>query len=157
MGVVRLSSYSPMDDDPDDYRPNSSWCLHVDPEQRTKLSVIRESIGVGDRIPQHWHDIDEVVLYERGHARVYLDGVETEVQGGATVFIPAGAIHGTMNIGDEPVEIRAVYPSTVVRMDLVERSPMPGTEDQGPHASVYDMATGTFTVLHETEGPADIR
>lgn len=157
MGVVRRSSYSPMDDDPDDYRPTSSWSLHVDPEQRTKLSVIRESIGVGDRIPRHWHDIDEVVLYERGHARVYLDGVETEVQGGATVFIPAGAIHGTMNIGDEPVEIRAVYPSTVVRMDLVERNPMPGTEDQAPQASVYDMATGTFTVLHETEGPADLR
>lgn len=157
MGVVRRSSYQPMDDDPDDYRPTSSWSLHVDPEQRTKLSVIRESIGVGDRIPRHWHDIDEVVLYERGHARVYLDGVETEVQGGATVFIPAGAIHGTMNIGDEPVEIRAVYPSTVVRMDLVERNPMPGTEDQAPHASDYDMATGTFTVLHETEGPADLR
>jgi quercetin dioxygenase-like cupin family protein len=120
------------------------------------MSVIRESIGVGDRIARHWHDIDEVVLYERGHARD-LDGVETEVQGGATVFIPAGAIHGTMNIGDEPVEIRAIYPSTVVRMDLIERNPMPGTEDQAPRASVYDMATGTFTVLHATEGPADLR
>ncbi len=94
-----------------------------------------------------------VVLYERGHARVYLDGVETEVQGGATVFIPAGAIHGTLNLGDEPVEIRAVNPSTVVRMDLGEPNPMPGTEDQAAHASVYDMATGTFTVLHETDLP----
>ena len=42
-------------------------------------------------------------------------------------------------------------------MDLVERNPMPGTEDHAPHASVYDMATGTFTVLHQTEGPADLR
>ncbi len=70
MGVVHGSQYSPLDDDPDDYRPSSSWSLHVDPENRTELSVIRESIGVGDRIPRHWHDIDEVVLYERGHARV---------------------------------------------------------------------------------------
>ena len=153
MGVVHSSPYSPMDDDPDDYRPTSSWSLHVDPDQRTELSVIRESIGVGDRIPRHWHDVDEVVLYEQGHARVYLDGLETEVEGGATVFIPAGAIHGTVNIGHEPVQIRAVYPSTVVRMDLIERNAMPGTENQAPHASVYDMETGTFTVLHETERP----
>lgn len=153
MGVVHGSRYSPMEEDPDDYRPASSWLLHVDPEQRTNLSVIRESVGVGDRIPRHWHDTDEVVLYERGRARVYLDGVETDVRGGATVFIPAGTIHGTTNVGDEPVEIRAVYPSTVVRMDLVERNPRPGTEDRAPHASMYDMATGTFTILHETEIP----
>lgn len=123
MGVAHGSPYAPMDDDPDDYRPTSAWSLHVDPEQRTRLSVIRECIGVGDRIPRHWHDIDEVVLYEAGHARVYLDGFETEVRDGASVFIPAGTIHGTVNIGDEPVQIRAVYPSTVVRMDLVERNP----------------------------------
>lgn len=153
MGVVHGSAYSPMNDDPDDYRPTSSWSLHVDPEHGTQLSVIRESIGVGDRIPRHWHDIDEVVLYETGRARVYLAGVETEVTAGGTVFIPAGAVHGTVNIGDEPVEIRAVYPSTVVRMDMVERNPMPGTEDEPPHVSVYDMAAGTFVILAEREVP----
>ena len=66
MAVVHGSPYSPMDEDPDDYRPGSAWSLHVDPERRTQLSVIRERIGVGDRIPRHWHDIDEVVLYEKG-------------------------------------------------------------------------------------------
>ena len=144
-----------MDDDPDDYRPTSSWSLHVDPDQRAELSVIWETIGVGDRIPRHWHDVDEVVLYEGGRARVFLDGLETEVESGATVFIPAGSVHGTVNIGDEPVLVRAVYPSTVVRMDMVERNPMPGTEGQPPRATVYDMATGAFTILHDTEFPPD--
>lgn len=37
--------YSPMDDDPDDYRATSSWLLHVDPDLRAQLSVIRERIG----------------------------------------------------------------------------------------------------------------
>lgn len=157
MGVVHGSHYLPMDDDPDDYRPTSSMSLHVDPDHRTKLSVIRESIGVDDRIPRHWHDVDEVVLYERGHARVYLDGVETVVGAGATVFIPAGVIHGTVNIGDETVELRAVFPSTVVEMSLVERNPMPGTEKRAPQVSVYDMSTGAFTVLHETEVPPGLR
>ncbi|WP_322936262.1 hypothetical protein [Nocardioides bizhenqiangii] len=73
------------------------------------------------------------------------------------VFIPAGSIHGTMYIGDEPVRIRAVYPSTTVRMDMVERNPLPGTEGQPPRVSVYDMATGSFTILHETALPPDFR
>jgi quercetin dioxygenase-like cupin family protein len=140
-----------MDDDPDDYRPASLFCVQVDPALRTKLSVIRELIGVGDKIPRHWHDVDEVVLYERGRARVFVDGVETEVAPGATVFIPAGAIHGTVNLGDEPVEIRAVFPATAVRMDMVERNPMPGTEERPPHVVYYDMSTGAFTDLGETQ------
>lgn len=127
MGVAHGGEYAAMDSDPDDYRPVSSWLLQVDPGGGTRLSVIRERIGAGDRIPRHWHDVDEVVLYEGGTARVYLDGVETQVGAGASVFIPAGAVHGTVNVGADPVELRAVFPTTVVRMDMVERNPMPGT------------------------------
>ena len=153
MGVAHGTTYQPMDEDPDDYRPGSSWLLHVDPSGRTNLSVIRESIGVGDRIPRHWHDVDEVVLYERGFAKVFLDGEEIEVSPGASVFIPAGTVHGTVNLGDEPVEVRAVFPATRVRLDMVERNAMPGTEDRAPHVTIYDMATGEFEDLGETVLP----
>jgi quercetin dioxygenase-like cupin family protein len=142
-----------MDEDPDDYRPGSSALLQVDPDGRTDLSVIRERIGVGDRIPRHRHDIDEVVLYERGRGLVHLDGVDIEVSEGDSAFIPAGAVHGTRNVGAEPLELRAVFPSTRVRMEMVERNPMPGTEDRAPQISVYDMATGEFSVLGDTPLP----
>ena len=157
MGVAHSGEYVSMDEDADDFRPGSSWLLQVDPHGRTNLSVIRESVGVGDRIPRHWHDVDEVVLYERGTARVHLDGLESDVGPGATVFIPAGAIHGTVNTGHEPLEIRAVYPATEVRMDLVERNPMPGTESDPPHASRYNMASGQFTYLGDTKLPEAYR
>ena len=150
MGVARGGRYTVMDDDPDDYRPSSAWLLQVDPDGRTALGVVRESIGVGDRIPRHWHDLDEVVLYESGTARVFLDGLETEVVAGDTLFVPAGSVHGCVNVGEVPVEIRAVYPGTRVRMDLVERNPMPGTEERLPQATAYDLATGEFTALGET-------
>lgn len=150
MGVTHGSEYVAMDSDPDDYRPASSWLLQVDPDRRTGLGVIRERIGVGDRIPRHWHDLDEVLLYESGVARVFLDGVETEVVAGDTFFIPAGSVHGCVNVGVEPVDIRAVYPGTRVRMDMIERNPMPGTEDRRPQATAYDLATGEFTALGET-------
>ena len=153
MGIVERAEYARMDEDPDDHRPSSSWALQVDPEGRTQLSVIRERIGVGDRIPRHWHDVDEVVMYERGSARVHLDGVDTDVAPGATVFIPAGVVHGAVNVGNEPVEVRAVFPSTVVRMDAVERNPAPGTEHEPPMATRYNLATGEAEVIGPTVLP----
>ena len=154
MGIAQSGPYAAMDDDPDDYRPGSAWLPQVDPDGRTSMAVIRERIGVGDRIPRHWHDVDEVVLYESGVAVAHLDGVDAPVSAGATVFIPAGVVHGTVNTGDVPVEVRAVYPATVVRMDLVERNPAPGTQDEPPRATRYDLTTGEFDVLGETTLPS---
>ena len=147
MGIASGGEYEQMVGDPDDHRPGSSWLLQVDPDGRAQMAVIRERIGVGDRIPRHSHDVDEVVLYESGRAVAHLDGVDTEVSAGDTVFVPAGAVHGTVNNGDEPVEVRAVYPATRVRMDLVERNPAPGTEGDAPRSTRYDLATGEFDVL----------
>lgn len=153
MGIVNQPAYVALDEDPDDYRPSSSWAPTVDPDGRASLSVIHERIGVGDRIPRHWHDVDEVVLYEGGTARVHLDGIDHEVAAGATVFIPAGVVHGTVNIGDRPVDIRAVFPSVRVRIDAVERNALPGTEAQPPMAVTYDMATGRANVHGPTQLP----
>lgn len=157
MGVEREPSFAVMDEDPDDYRPGSSWALSVDPDRRASLSVIRERIGVGDRIPRHWHDVDEVVLYEHGRGVAHLDGTDHAVSAGSTVFIPAGAIHGTVNSGTEILEVRAIYPTTTVRMDLVERNPAPGTDDDVPQASTYDMATGDFVRHGPTVLPGPYR
>jgi quercetin dioxygenase-like cupin family protein len=153
VGIVEQPAFEVMDADPDDYRPGSSWALSVDPDRRAPFGVIHERIGVGDRIPRHWHDVDEVILLEGGSARVHLDGVERDVAAGAIVFIPAGAIHGTLNVGDAPVEVRAVFPTTTVRMDAVERNPAPGTEAAPPMATTYDFANGTATVHGPTRPP----
>src|SRR5215212_9114493 len=142
-----------MDSDPDDYRPGSSWALSVDPEGRASFGVIHERIGVGDRIPRHWHDVDEVVLYEGGAARIHLDGHDRDLAAGAVVFVPAGAVHGTLNVGNVPVDVRAVFPTRRVRMDAVERNPAPGTEGDPPRATTYDFATGTATIHGPTGMP----
>ena len=155
MGIVHEPAFQALTDDPDDYRPSSSWALSVDPDGLAAFGVVHERIGVGDRIPRHWHDVDEVVLYEGGTARVHLDGVDVDVAAGATVFIPAGAIHGTLNTGDRPVEVRAIFPTTRVRMDAIERNPAPWTESAPPMATTYDFATGTATVHGPTRRAGD--
>ena len=66
------------------------------------------------------------------------------------MFIPAGAEHGTVNSGDEVLHLHAVFPSRKVRMEMLERNPAPGTEDDPPMTTIYDFATGDFESLGPT-------
>ncbi len=67
----------PMVGDPDDHRPDTRWGLLVDPGDTNgrvdSLAIIREVIAVGDRIPLHTHDVDEVTTILDGvaDARLY--------------------------------------------------------------------------------------
>ena len=153
MGVVHDGPLEPLTQDPDDYRPGSALRLIVDPDGRVDITVLHERIGAGDRVPRHWHDVDEAIVIASGSARVHLDGEDVDVMAGAAVFVPAGAIHGTTNTGSDVVEIHAFFPTTMLRMYMTERNALPGTEDQPPQVSVYDARTGAFEILGPTELP----
>ena len=151
MGIVRDAPYEPMVGDPDDHRPDTTWRLAVDPTTRAELAVLLERCAVGDRIPLHRHDVDEVVTILDGTAAYHLDGDEQHVSSGDIVFIPAGVVHGMANAGDRAVHVHAVFPARTVRMEMLERNPAPGTEADPPMTTVYDFATGAFEVV----GPTD--
>lgn len=160
MGIVRDAPYEPMVGDPDDHRPDTTWRLAVDPGTGTGtgagsssagLAVLLERCAVGDRIPLHRHDVDEVVTILDGDAAYHLHGEDLQVSSGDIVFIPAGVVHGMANAGDRAVHVHAVFPARKVRMELLERNPAPGTEAEPPMTTVYDFATGDFEVIGPTE------
>ena len=153
MGIARARPLEPMVGDPDDHRPNTTWRLAVDTgtgDRRAALSFLEERCAVGDRIPLHRHDVDELVVVVSGAGTYSLDGEAHTVEPGDVVFIPAGAVHGTINSGDEVLHLHAVFPSRKVRMEMLERNPAPGTEDDPPMTTLYDFATGEFESLGPT-------
>lgn len=140
--------------DPDDHRPNTTWRLAVDPGvsgRSAELSFLEERCAAGDRIPLHRHDVDEVVIVIDGVGSYTLDGEVSEVESGDVVFIPAGTEHGTTNTGTGVLHVHAVFPATKVLMEMLERNPAPGTEDQPPMTTRYDFTTGEFEVLGPTQ------
>ena len=156
MGIVRAGRLEPMVGDPDDHRPRTTWRLAVDPEtgdRTAALSLLEERCAVGDRIPLHRHDVDELVIVISGVGTYILDGATHEVEEGDAVFIPSGTVHGTVNSGDDVLHLHAVFPSRKVRMEMLERNPAPGTENDPPMTTVYDFATGAFEPLGPTELP----
>ena len=139
--------------DPDDHRPNTTFRLAVDPGTGgavAELSFLEERCAAGDRIPLHRHDVDEVVVVIDGEGTYTLDGEESSVESGDVVFIPAGTEHGTHNRGSGVLHVHAVFPARKVLMEMLERNPAPGTEDDPPMTTRYDFATGELEVLGPT-------
>jgi quercetin dioxygenase-like cupin family protein len=132
--------------DPDDWRPNSKWALVS--EERAGLAVIVEEIAPGEAIPLHRHRIAEVLFYEAGDAEVRLDAETLRVGAGDIVIVPAGAAHGTRNVGEAVVRLHAVFPSHRIDITYLERNPAPGTEGDEPQApAVWDTRTGEVELL----------
>ena len=148
MALHRELDFNTLDDssDPDDWRPGSRLALLVDPD--ANMAVIAEQIGVGEAIPLHRHTIDEVVFYLSGDVEVRLDDEIHAVRAGDILVIPAGVAHGQRNTGDSIAEIRAVFPSTRLDVEYLERNPAPGTEGDAPQpAFVIDAHTGEVAPL----------
>ena len=148
MSLHRDFQLRPLTDpgDPDDWRPNSFWALVADPQ--ADMAVIVEKIGIGDAIPLHRHQIDEVIIYLSGEAVVTVADERYDVRGGDIVVIPAGSVHGTRNVGEEVVEIRAIFSRARIGMEYVERNPAPGTTGDPPQPGVvWDTRTGAVEPL----------
>jgi quercetin dioxygenase-like cupin family protein len=153
MGIVRSGPLAAMVGDPDDHRPSTTWRLAVDPGtggRVAELSFLEERCAVGDRIPSHRHDVDEVVVVIDGEGSYELAGEVHDVGSGDVIFIPAGTEHGTVNTGDEALHVHAVFPARKVLMEMLDRNPAPGTEADQPMTTRYDFATGEFEVLGPT-------
>ncbi|MGH2417503.1 MAG: cupin domain-containing protein [Candidatus Limnocylindria bacterium] len=141
----------PMIGDPGDHRPNSRWRLVVESGDEAGpvdgLALLVEQIAVGDRIPLHTHPTDELIVLIEGEGQVRLGAGSRGVTAGTAVFVPAGTPHGTANVGSRPLELSAVFPTTVVEIAMLERNPAPGTEAELPRRTRYDFRRGAFEVL----------
>jgi len=84
------------------------------PESGVPNFVTRQfTIEPGGRIPCHRHDTiehEQVIL--EGAMVISLDGRETEVTAGDSIFIPAGVSHWYENRASHPVHFLCVVPHT---------------------------------------------
>jgi len=71
------------------------------------LSMAFGSVPVGSKSKRHYHPFETAVFVISGLARAYFganDERAEDVSAGDFIFIPAGMIHSTENVGDTPVE-----------------------------------------------------
>lgn len=80
------------------------------------LQVTLMSIPVGSSIGLEVHpETDQFLRLDKGHGRVVMGPAEDdlsfaqEVSDGWSVQVPAGTWHDIINVGDEPMQVYAVY------------------------------------------------
>ncbi len=84
------------------------------PESGVPNFITRQfTVEPGGRIPCHRHDtIEHAQVVLAGAMVISLDGRESEVSTGDSVFIPAGCSHWYENRGEVPVRFLCVIPRT---------------------------------------------
>ena len=144
MTIIDRLTFRPCDEsDPDDYRPNSTWAVAVDPVDPTgsfvrDSSVFIDVVAPGDRVPLHTHPIDEVTVVAEGAAEVCLGDEIRVVPPGAVMFAPAGTPRGGGPVDDRPVRFIGFFAADRIGFTALERNPAPGTEGDPPRPP-YEM------------------
>lgn len=80
----------------------------VEPEASAgSISVFRVDLRAGARVPTpHSHDaFDETVYGLQGVSRYTVDGTQTDLRPGDTLFIPRGTVHGFTIEGEEDASV----------------------------------------------------
>jgi quercetin dioxygenase-like cupin family protein len=75
----------------------------------------------GKGAPLHRHPYDETFIVEAGSARFTVDGEEMEVGAGNVVVVPAGAAHGFVSSGAEPLRQVSIHPSSTFVQEWLEQ------------------------------------
>ncbi len=63
----------------------------------------------GEEIGEEVHELDQFIRFEKGDARVELDGASHEVGADFAVVIPAGVHHNVINVGSVPLKLYSLY------------------------------------------------
>jgi mannose-6-phosphate isomerase-like protein (cupin superfamily) len=85
-----------------------------------QLSLWRQTLAPGAATPPHRHDCDEVVLCQGGWGEVHVDGRAHSFGADSTLLLPKGTVHQIFNVGELPLEILGILPSTEVGTYLPE-------------------------------------
>lgn len=90
----------------------SLFILKVDPHNGGSSHLVfgTEDIPVGGKIDAHRHPgSDEILFLQNGSAKVSLGEKTRDVQGGATVFIPAGTWISAANTGKDAIHTVFIF------------------------------------------------
>lgn len=83
-------------------------------EGMNQLSLWRQSVAPGGATPPHVHACEEIVLCTAGRGEVHIGGAVHAFGPNQTVLLPAHVPHQIFSVGEEPLEMTAVFAATPV-------------------------------------------
>lgn len=87
-----------------------------------QLCIFEQWCDKGLGAPLHEHAVEEVLEIMGGTAEVWLNDETLTVTANQSVLIPAGAMHGFRNIGDDTLHVRATLAAAVFEASYDDRA-----------------------------------
>ena len=85
------------------------WYCRPGMVEKTNLLFVRAQLPPGEAHKFHYHPKMEEILYIlSGTAEQWVEDKKQMMKAGDSVYLPAGLIHGTYNVGTEPLDFLAV-------------------------------------------------
>lgn len=110
------------------------------------LQVTLMSIPVGSDIGLEAHpDTDQFLRLDGGRGRVQMGPAkdqltfDKEVSDGWCILVPAGTWHNVTNVGDEPMQIYAIYAPAHHKPGKIHKSFDEGEADQDDHPAAWSV------------------
>jgi mannose-6-phosphate isomerase-like protein (cupin superfamily) len=85
-----------------------------------QLTVFEQWCAPGHGAPSHLHAVEEVLRILGGQADVWVGEDRATLGPGSSVIIPAGAMHGFSNTGDEVLHVQAILAAPIFEAHYVE-------------------------------------
>ena len=86
---------------------NSNFRKVLYTAQHCQLVVM--SLKPGEEIGMETHALDQVFRVEEGSGEAILDDVQSSIQPGFSVLVPAGTMHNIVNTGDIALKLTTLY------------------------------------------------
>lgn len=71
--------------------------------------LVLMSILPGEDIGEEIHELDQFIRIEAGTGKAVLDGVESVIEDGTAIVVPAGAKHNIINTGADALKLYTIY------------------------------------------------
>lgn len=76
------------------------------------LYVGEQWLEQGETVLLHTHPVEEVLIFTDGRGEVQLEDERFPVEGGVTVHIPAGELHGFRNTTESALRVFVIFPAS---------------------------------------------
>ena len=80
------------------------------------VTVLINAFASDEAVPEHTHEVEEVLLVTAGECTVTVDGRPDIARAGDAVIVPPGTRHAIKHDGDQPCQVIAVLASPDVQI-----------------------------------------
>jgi mannose-6-phosphate isomerase-like protein (cupin superfamily) len=115
-----------------DAEENENFRKVLNTTEKSQLVVM--SLLPYEDIGEEVHEVDQFIRVEKGKGKSVLDGVETELEDGFAVVIPAGTRHNIINTDNKPMKLYTIYTPPQHADGTIHKTKIEAEADEHDHA-----------------------